>query len=151
HSHALTVLYYEVLRHFRFVVEAAGRQPAVFWRPPVDLLSDQNIRQTILERGATLKAALLDSQLAGAFDAAAHIAQREAAAKHAPPAPGAPAPIQLRYFAIEVTAKVTQGGGQYQAGLRGRLQLAPNSPTVQLVNTTGGPELNNQTGSYRGG
>lgn len=33
HSHALTILYYEVLRHYRLVIEFTGRRPVVLARP----------------------------------------------------------------------------------------------------------------------
>jgi hypothetical protein len=151
HSHALTVLYYEVLRHFRFVTEPAQRQPVVFWRPPNDWLADADVVQTIVERRSTLQAALLDQRVLPGFDAAAHKVEHQAARNHAPGAVAPGGPIMLRYFAIEVTAVMGKGrDGQHFAPLTGTLMTAPNQPRLKLVTAAGGDVINNQWGSYRG-
>jgi hypothetical protein len=78
HNHSLTILYYEVLRHFRVVTESVGRRPVVLVQIPKDWIAgwddpDQNKRyvadQNILENRAALQAALINPKLAEGFDA----------------------------------------------------------------------------------
>jgi len=68
HSHTLTILYYEVLRHFKVVVEWVRRRPALLKQAdPIDFvkLGDEKI---LIYRGL-LESNLLDSSLKSAFDA----------------------------------------------------------------------------------
>jgi hypothetical protein len=67
HSHTMTVLYYEVLRHYRIVVEWVRRRPAVLAKIP-DRIETFNAKELIDHR-YLLEAALLDPSLKTAFDA----------------------------------------------------------------------------------
>jgi hypothetical protein len=66
HSHTLTILYYEVLRHFKVVVEWVRRRPAVLKPSALVLLNtddDINRYRHLLEEN------LIDKKLNGGFDA----------------------------------------------------------------------------------
>ncbi|MFF4696307.1 hypothetical protein [Streptomyces chattanoogensis] len=66
HAHAMTLLYYEVLRHFRVLVERGAVRPAVLLPAPSPNLDDELV---IVRYRRLLQAGLLDPQLAGGFDA----------------------------------------------------------------------------------
>ncbi len=67
HSHTLTILYYEVLRHFRVTVEWVRRRPAVLAQIPARVANfDAGV---LLRHRFLLEPALLDSSLKSAFDA----------------------------------------------------------------------------------
>ena len=126
HSHALTILYYEVLRHFRVSTTLVRRRPVVLLKVRTDWFdgdvkaAEKNAR---IHRKA-LQAALLDPSLAPGFDALDRKAHRvdvnnALAALGVPPGPpaslpaGPPSPPQIpayagdrefRYFKFEMTA-----------------------------------------------
>lgn len=87
HSHTLTILYYEVLRHFRVVTELARRRPAVLvklktdWFSHSDQESTEAVEKNVREHRASLQAALLDPSLIDAFDALERIERRRKAGK----------------------------------------------------------------------
>ncbi|MER6304440.1 hypothetical protein [Streptomyces sp. NPDC001657] len=66
HAHAMTLLYYEVLRHFRVLVERGRVRPAVLLPAASPNLDDELV---IVRYRRLLQAGLLDPQLAGGFDA----------------------------------------------------------------------------------
>ncbi|MEU5303095.1 hypothetical protein ACH4YO_30465 [Streptomyces noursei] len=66
HAHAMTLLYYEVLRHFRVLVERGTVRPAVLLPAASPNLDDELV---IVRYRRLLQAGLLDPQLAGGFDA----------------------------------------------------------------------------------
>ncbi|MFJ9419390.1 MULTISPECIES: hypothetical protein [unclassified Streptomyces] len=66
HAHAMTLLYYEVLRHFRVLVERGTVRPAVLLPATSPNLDDELV---IVRYRRLLQAGLLDPQLAGGFDA----------------------------------------------------------------------------------
>jgi len=81
HSHSLTILYYEVLRHFRVVTEFVGRRPALLTNihggiayrvtppsPSTQLPYDDIWWPTIYENRNVLEAALLDVRFKECFD-----------------------------------------------------------------------------------
>ena len=76
HSHTLTILYYEVLRHFRVTVEWVRRRPAVLVKMPLKLpgVLTANI---LLGRRYLLEPYLLDKKQGAAFDAAGRYALGE--------------------------------------------------------------------------
>lgn len=76
HSHTLTILYYQVLRHYRVTVEWVRRRPAVLVKMPLKLpgVLASNI---LLARRYLLEPFLLDPKLSAAFDAAARFALGE--------------------------------------------------------------------------
>ena len=67
HSHTLTILYYEVLRHFRVTVEWVRRRPAVLLQIP-DRIANFDAANLLANR-FLLEPALLDPALKPAFDA----------------------------------------------------------------------------------
>jgi hypothetical protein len=64
HSHAMTVLYYEVLRHFKVATTAAVPQPAILVRGQREPFTPEVMRR----HRRVLRGALLDDKLAGAVD-----------------------------------------------------------------------------------
>lgn len=66
HSHTLTVLYYEVLRHYRVTVEWVRRRPAVLVQKPERIANFS--AATLITNRFLLEPALLDQSLKGAFD-----------------------------------------------------------------------------------
>ncbi len=114
HSHALTVLYYEVLRHYRLTVEFAGRRPAILAKAHSGLthlvkaggaqrLAPDWTRVRV--NRAPIEAALLDPTQKDNLDAVQRKWRREleATARKALPAPGAPpGPTAFRYFWFEM-------------------------------------------------
>lgn len=67
HSHTLTILYYEVLRHFKVEVEWVKRRPALLHKESVAFLTSDN-QKTLLYR-PVLEANLLDPSLKDGFAA----------------------------------------------------------------------------------
>lgn len=79
HSHALTLLYYEVLRHYRVVTRLTSERPVLFVdyserfqtfvcdeTKPDEVIA---LNRLILDHRRTLEAALLDERVRGCFDA----------------------------------------------------------------------------------
>lgn len=115
HSHALTILYYEVLRHFRVVTELVRRQPVLLKK--YDGL-DFNDNQTLLDHRSVLQAALLDPSLAMGFDAIAkyETTRRDYALNGIdpvnPPAPGKPfSDGDIGFTLFELGVKTSEGQG----------------------------------------
>jgi hypothetical protein len=67
HSHTLTILYYEVLRHYRVTVEWVRRRPAVLIQVPTRITTFD--AATLIGHRFLLEPALLDPTLKPAFDA----------------------------------------------------------------------------------
>nr|AWD72296.1 hypothetical protein pH8NP2_p022 [Polaromonas sp. H8N] len=66
HAHAMTVLYYEVMRHFRVATEWVAQRPVAFISyDPIDL----KVEATVLRYRQVLQAVLIDGGLAACFDA----------------------------------------------------------------------------------
>jgi hypothetical protein len=117
HSHSLTILYYEVLRHFRIVTEFVRRRPAVLVKFPNDWFNPLTVgplgawlpdigkaEQNIREHRAALQAALLDPALGDAFDALDHIRHRQEVANviGPPPLSPPPPPPSFAFFRFEM-------------------------------------------------
>lgn len=66
HGHTLTVLYYEVLRHFRVTVEWVRRRPAILTKLPKRLTALDDA--TLVNQRFLLEPALLDPTLKTGFD-----------------------------------------------------------------------------------
>ena len=78
HSHALTILYYEVLRHFRIVADLVQTRPVVLIEElPVDFSVDDNL----IEHRLLLENGLLDERLKACFDAIDRLICLRAAAR----------------------------------------------------------------------
>ena len=76
HSHTLTVLYYEVLRHYRVTVEWVRRRPAVLVKISLKLPGVLTANMLLSQR-YLLEQFLLDPKLSTAFEAAARFALGE--------------------------------------------------------------------------
>jgi len=153
HSHALTILYYEVLRHFRVSTELVRRRPAVLVRMKTDWFEGAAAAQNILEHRTALEAALLNAKFAEGFNAIERLSHRGAPfsdfTKPLPPPPAAPAlaaqPTAFRFFEFEMTT----GGFHRQVDahdqsidIRSSL-LGRGGAAVDLTNIDGGQVLNN--------
>lgn len=107
HSHTLTVLYYEVLRHYRVTVEWVRRRRAVLAKVPKRVTVFDV--ETILKYRFRLENALLDSTLKPGFDA---LEKREAIRNHQathgivagvePPPPWWEGDVELELFEIGI-------------------------------------------------
>ncbi|TIM43331.1 hypothetical protein, partial [Mesorhizobium sp.] len=97
HSHALTILYYEVLRHFRIVMEFARRRPVVLTNIHGGITYQYSAGggglqtgiywPTILENRKVIQDALIDSRYAGHLDMLERRQQRERIAEVLGPPP----------------------------------------------------------------
>ncbi|BCW64192.1 hypothetical protein StoSoilB22_31650 [Arthrobacter sp. StoSoilB22] len=72
HSHTLTILYYEVLRHYRVTVEWVRRRPSVLVQMSLNLPQVLTAKALLLRR-FQLEPFLLDPKLAAGFDAVARV------------------------------------------------------------------------------
>ncbi|KUM36337.1 hypothetical protein AR689_20610 [Arthrobacter sp. EpRS71] len=72
HSHTLTILYYEVLRHYRVTVEWVRRRPSVLVQMSLSLPQVLTPKALLLRR-FQLEPFLLDQKLSAAFDAVARV------------------------------------------------------------------------------
>ncbi|MBV1855743.1 hypothetical protein [Catellatospora tritici] len=81
-GHSLTVLYYEVLQHFRVVTELTRRYQAVLLPRPQWNFDDDTL---LLDKRFALEGALLESGLAGAFDSLVRIDKVRSERKRNPP------------------------------------------------------------------
>jgi hypothetical protein len=115
HSHALTILYYEVLRHYRLVSQFVRRRPVVLAKARLGLVrSVQTIGKPRLEvrddmlfenRGA-VQATLIDARYAGIFEVMERVRHRATVASiiAATPSNAAtdPGDRAFRYFEVQV-------------------------------------------------
>lgn len=155
HSHALTMLYYEVLRHFRMVTELVRQRPAVLVKVRTDWFDGALALSNVVDRRAVLLQALIDPRYADGFDAADRLVARGGpltdfvAPLPSPPPSPAPdpnlTPPLFRYFTFEMTT-----GGFHRAvddhaahvDILASLILKGGA-RVDMVNITGGHVLNN--------
>jgi hypothetical protein len=151
HSHALTILYYEVLRHFRVVTERIRTKPALLQQQEVkpfafdfdQLLPDgrkihiHTYSPFFSVNRALLRAGLLDQKYVAGFEAFGRIEQRDRSAKHAPAPPAVPDPgdAGFIYFTIIVH---TGGIADYGVSLYGALfdQGLQQIATLSSTSTT---------------
>ncbi|HEX7395707.1 MAG TPA: hypothetical protein VF313_12340 [Anaerolineaceae bacterium] len=163
HSHALTILYYEVLRHFRIVTQLLRRRPALlvyyelqpffFDQPSISSYTAPPIRQYttfLFDNRAILKSNLLDPKYAEGFDALERIAHRSQVATATkeipPPAPLNPNEKNFIFF----TFRMKTGGLFHPAGSERPIieaKLVGPTPPVQLVDSTGNSRIN-EDGSF---
>lgn len=135
-GHTLTVLYYEVLRHFRLVSEFTTQYRAVLLpRLPWNLLDDV----LLLDKRYVLQGALLDPALAPAFDALARADRVRAERKRNPPVSVAPpneADIVFSSFSMAFAI-----GGENSSNAFSMSVIKHNGERVTLL-TSGSPNLN---------
>jgi hypothetical protein len=169
HSHALTILYYEVLRHFRVVTEFVRRRPVVLVKIDTDWMilpgkpasvgqeviywsQYYQLQQTIRENRATLEAALLDKRHAEGFNALERLTHRKAVASRqvTPTATPDPGEKQFIFFTFEMKT-----GGNFCDKPEHHVEIRATfngSRSVKLQNQTGGtPEALNPHGSFHQG
>jgi len=153
HSHTLTVLYYEVLRHFRVVTELARRRPAVLVRLKTHWFDGTTTVQEALEHRAALEAALLDTKFAGGFDSVERLNRlgkpwadfTKPLPQLAAPPPDPSFPPLFHYFTFEMTTggfHREQDNHKSSVEIRSTL-LFEDGASVHLVNIDGGPVLTN--------
>lgn len=156
HSHALTILYYEVLRHFRVVTELVRQRPAVLVRFRTDWFDGAGAMQNILAHRAALAGALLDPRFAGGFDAIDRVSHGPFADLGKPlPAPVPPKadpnpPPLFHYFTFEIRT----GGffrdvnsNDQQVDVLASLFMADGSE-IALMNSLGNAVINHN-GTFR--
>jgi hypothetical protein len=154
HSHTLTMLYYEVLRHFRIVTELVRRRPAVLVKLRTDWFQGPGAINRILGYRQVLTAALLDTRFADAFDAAERLSRFGGAlADLSKPLPTAPAPLppdpnpppHFRYFTFEMmTGGFHREVDDHAAHVDVLASLHLEDGTrIELMNIDGGQVLNN--------
>jgi len=164
HSHALTILYYEVLRHFRVVTELTRQRPAVLVKFKTDWFDNVNgnaqnaARENILSNRAVLAGALLDSRFAGGFDALERVSHGPFAdfniplpvAALLPPGPHPTPPPFFHYFTFEIRAgnfiRDVLDDDQ-RADIKSDLLLI-DGRAIPLTNNQGNPVIN-YDGSFR--
>lgn len=81
HSHTLTILYYEVLRHYRVTVEWVRRRRAVLFHWPSLKATGRFTATLLTTQRYLLEPLLLDPRLAPTFEAVARVALGEAKLK----------------------------------------------------------------------
>jgi hypothetical protein len=104
HCHALTIQYYEVLRHFRIDTQFSGRTKAVLipFSPFIFQAEDAVRFRSILEP------ALIDPAVAPGFDAALRLRIPNAPP---PPAGNTPAPLVPKTTSVDVKVRGIEGEG----------------------------------------
>lgn len=126
-GHTLTVLYYEVLRHFRVVTEFTRRTRAVLLNGTAWDLGDD---LTLLNWRYVLQAALLDPTLAPAFDALLRIDKlRKEQARNPPKAVQPPGEGQIEFNRFSVFFKVGNNSTTNALDLR---MVLKNGVTIPL-------------------
>ncbi|NOU98813.1 hypothetical protein [Paenibacillus planticolens] len=113
HSHTLTILYYEVLRHFRVTVEWVRRRPALLIKLPKQI--DKFDDNTLIAYRNQLEPALLDPKLKTAFDA---LEKREAIREYQKVNNITPAPEKAAGWEGDLTFGLFEFGVKTAEGLR---------------------------------
>jgi hypothetical protein len=125
HSHALTLLYYEVLRHYRVVTRLASTRPALLLNshPPFNAFSDP---KDIIPYRQRLEAALLDGRLLSCFDA---VEKLYAFTNDPPPKDPEPDKTKLVLFQL----RFLTGGMTSMCLVTGFLRDRENNPATQVL------------------
>lgn len=157
HSHTLTILYYEVLRHFRVATEMAARRPAVLVPMPSDWLDANKAEDTILQNRPIIKAALLQPELAGGLDALDRVADRRRIKQTLnatpPPPPWDPGTREFAYFLIEMVAGKIVSEDDEKVDIEVVIHSPSANVRLQNVTAPGAPHASqsvlNPPGSFR--
>lgn len=117
HSHALTVLYYEVLRHFRLVVQFVRRRPALLTDRSEELVRLRKLgfgkpffevdRKVLIQNRSIIEPSLLDKRMASRFDVLESVLHRDRVRQLSgppppPPDPSIPAGPVFRYLEFRI-------------------------------------------------
>jgi hypothetical protein len=150
HSHALTILYYEVLRHFRVVTEFVRRRPAVLVKMKTDWFAGADAARAVREHRAALQDALLDPSLAEAFNALDRIAHREQIAAIAPPPapPPGPGDQAFVYFRFEMLSGGWVADYEHDGNRRIEVTARLAGPDFQLVNPDSAGTMVSPSGAF---
>lgn len=132
-GHTLTILYYEVLRHFRVVTELTRRYDAVLVARPNWNLNDEI---TLLNKRFVLQPALLDSTLTTAFDALLRADKARKERTRNPPVQAAPFDeANIIFTQLRCHFRVGGGAADSSPNALGMQVLLKNGPPITL--TTG--------------
>ena len=159
HSHSLTILYYEVLRHFLVSTELVRRRPAVLVKIESNWFAGSDAGANARSHRAALEPVLLDPKVAAGFDAldrSAHRTQFDTALAGrtlgGQPMPFVEGDRAFVFFKFEMKTggMFTQDMDSHQKRVEVVAQLVGMTPAVQLVDPVGGNVLN-QRGAFRQG
>lgn len=109
HSHALTILYYEVLRHYRVVTRLAGSRPALL----VDFRFsrfDFAEETVLIARRRELELLLLDDRLKASFDALSRVRVGRESFEAAKKLPKPPPPAETVIDQLRITLATGDDG-----------------------------------------
>lgn len=152
HSHTLTVLYYEVLRHFRIVTELVARRPAVFVRARADWFSGADADRNILENRGAIESALLEPRFTEGLNALERVAHHEAVTRTTPPPPAAvdQADREFAFFTFHFQTALALNDDAKSLFIGAHLIGVPSGgQNVQLRNADGNPDILASHGSFR--
>ena len=118
HSHAMTLLYYEVLRHYRVAVEMVDVGPALLLQQAMNVFDDA----AIFQYRRFLEAGLLIEELRPGFDAIERlVALSPPWEPPIPPVPPAPDPGDLQFELFDFQFKVPDNGQSGHMEVKGSL------------------------------
>jgi hypothetical protein len=147
-GHTLTVIYYEVLRHFRVVTEFRRRYRAVLLPRTKWHLGDEAL---VLNKRFLLEPALLDGKLSGAFDALTRLDARRREAKRNPPVSAPPAG-EADFVISQVDMHFKVGGEESPNAVSMWLCLKDGSkiilPVGGSVNLNGTEQFNDEQSGF---
>lgn len=141
HSHTLTILYYEILRHFRIVTEWVNRKPvALLPYTKIDL----NNSEEIIKYKYLLKPLLLDKSLDVGFDSLEKLNSIEHD-RIINPIITTPAPLnqrEYRFWTINFSFEV--GNGDWESSAPMFMQAVLANGSVIWLSYMGNRDINNQ-------
>ena len=110
HSHTLTILYYEVLRHYKVTVEWIRRRQAVLVPTAPDWFKSADAPRHALQNRAILEQVLLDKKYLEGFNALERENHRtQVAIARGPKSLPLPANRQFRYFTFHIKTGAIAG------------------------------------------
>jgi hypothetical protein len=141
HCHAMTVLYYEVLRHYRVVTKLQTIQKGIMIKFPT-IKFDMNNIENILNYRLTLEQALLDNRLSSYFDNLAKFSFVKSMLSESVPANIVPeAPVNFIFTGFQIAFTTGESGTLGDARV---ILLKPNGAEIILKSSeptnTGAPE-----------
>lgn len=158
HSHALTILYYEVLRHYRVVTELVDRRPVVLVDLNNGLLAGGGRRlpaavafaleRSVLEHRTILEPALLEKRHVEGFNALQRVVHRRELTNLQTPSahPEIKQFTQFEFYIRSGGLAAAIGDPDQLVGIQATLKLL-GERTVELRSPKGGRALN-ESGSF---